>query len=322
MKSVKKIVSVMLVMMLCIMSVCASGSSEQKSKKINIGICQVVQHAALDAATQGFKDAVVEGLGEDAVVFDTQNASGDPSLCTTIINGFVSSNVDLILANATLPLATAAAATGDIPILGTSVTNYSVALDMPDMGKATGINISGASDLAPIDQQGMMILELFPNVQNVGLVYCSGEPNSIYQIQLMEEYLDSVGVKHERFAFTDSNDVASVTTAACAKADVLYIPTDNTAASCTETIRNVVEPAKVPVIAGEEGICSGCGVATLSISYYDLGVTTGKMAVEILKNGADISTMEIQFAANPTKKYNEELCTLLGITVPSDYEKI
>lgn len=322
MKTNKKIVALALVICMACACVFAQGSKEASQKtSYKIGICQVVQHVALDAASQGFMDAVSAELG-DAVSFDYQNASGDPSTCTAIINGFVSSNVDLILANATLPLATAAAATGDIPILGTSITNYSVALDMPEMGKATGINISGASDLAPIDQQGMMIVELFPNVKNVGLLYCSAEPNSIYQIELMEEYLDSVGIKHERFAFSDSNDVASVTTAACAKADVIYIPTDNTAASCTETIRNVVEPAKVPVVAGEEGICSGCGVATLSISYYDLGYTTGKMAIEVLKNGADISKMEIQFAENPTKKYNEELCQILGVTVPADYQKI
>ena len=138
----------------------------------------------------------------------------------------------------------------------------------------------------------------------------------------LQANLDKMGVKHTRYAFTDSNDVASVTAAACESADVIYIPTDNTAASCTESIRNVVEPAKVPVVAGEEGICKGCGVATLTISYYDLGYTTGKMAVDVLKNGADISKMAIQYAANPIKEYNAELCAILGVNVPSDYTAI
>lgn len=322
MTTAKKIVCLALVLAMACVSVFAQAAPEAAAKtSYKIGICQVVQHPALDAASQGFMDAVKAAMGEDAVSFDYQNASGDPSICTTIVNGFVSANVDLILANATLPLQTAAAATGDIPVLGTSITNYSVALDMPEMGKTTGINVSGASDLAPIDKQAEMIVELFPNVKNVGLLYCSAEPNSIYQIELMEEALTAMGVKFERFAFADSNDIASVTTAACQKCDVIYVPTDNTAASSTETIRNVVEPAKVPVIAGEEGICSGCGVATLSISYYDLGYTTGKMAVKVL-NGEDISKMPIEFAETSTKKYNAELCEIYGITAPADYEKI
>lgn len=322
MTTAKKIVCLALVLAMACVSVFAQAAPEAAAKtSYKIGICQVVQHPALDAASQGFMDAVKAAMGEDAVSFDYQNASGDPSICTTIVNGFVSANVDLILANATLPLQTAAAATGDIPVLGTSITNYSVALDMPEMGKTTGINVSGASDLAPIDKQAEMIVELFPNVKNVGLLYCSAEPNSIYQIELMEEALTAMGVKFERFAFADSNDIASVTTAACQKCDVIYVPTDNTAASSTETIRNVVEPAKVPVIAGEEGICSGCGVATLSISYYDLGYTTGKMAVKVL-NGEDISKMPIEFAETSTKKYNAELCKIYGITAPADYEKI
>lgn len=323
MTSAKKIVCLALVLCMACVSVFAQAAPEAAAKtSYKIGICQVIQHEALDAASQGFMDAVKAGMGDGIEVsFDYQNASGDSSICATIINGFVSSNVDLILANATLPLQTAAAATGDIPVLGTSITNYSVALDMPEMGKTTGINVSGASDLAPIDKQAEMIVELFPNVKNVGLLYCSAEPNSIYQIELMEEALTAMGVSFQRFAFTDSNDIASVTTAACEKCDVLYIPTDNTAAASTETIRNVVEPAKVPVIAGEEGICKGCGVATLSISYYDLGYTTGKMAVKVL-NGADISKMDIEFAETSTKKYNAELCELLGVTAPADYQKI
>ena len=283
-----------------------------------IGICQLVQHEALDAATQGFKDALTDKLG-DSVSFDEQNASGDSANCSTIVNGFLASDVDLILANATAPLQAAAAATADIPVLGTSVTDYATALEISDWTGTVGNNVSGTSDLAPLDQQAAMIQELFPDATNVGLLYCSAEPNSVYQCDVIEGYLSDAGYSVARFPFTDTNDVASVTQSACDASDVIYIPTDNTAASNTEAIANVVLPAGVPVVAGEEGICAGCGVATLSISYYDLGYATGLMAYEILVNGADVSEMPVQYAANVTKKYNAANCEALGIEIPEDY---
>lgn len=288
----------------------------------NIGICQLVQHEALDAATQGFKDALTEKLGEDGVKFDNQNASGDTANCSTIINGFVASDVDLILANATAPLQTATQATSDIPILGTSVTDYATALDISDWTGTVGGNVSGTSDLAPLDQQAAMIQELFPDAQNVGLLYCSAEANSVYQCDVIEGYLTEAGYTVTRYAFTDTNDVTSVAQTAADASDVIYIPTDNTAASNTEAIANVVLPAKVPVVAGEEGICKGCGVATLSISYYDLGYQTGTMAYKILAEGADISTMVVEYAPNVTKKYNAANCEALGLTMPEGYEAI
>ena len=320
----KKVICLLLVLAVAASLAFAGGSEEKTAKTTyNVGICQFVQHVALDAATQGFEDAIIEAVGKDNVKFNYQNASADMATVTTIINSLVSENVDLILANATPPLQSAASATDTIPILGTSITDYATALGMPlNNSGATGINVSGASDLAPLGKQAEMIKELFPNAKNVALLYCSAEANSIYQISEMEKYLDDLGIRHTRYAFTDSNDVASVTQSACSSCDVIYIPTDNTAASCTEAIRNVVEPAKVPVVAGEEGICAGCGVATLTISYYDLGYTTGKMAVQILTNGADVSKMPIEYAANPIKKYNAELCEALGISIPSDYTAI
>lgn len=288
----------------------------------NIGICQLVQHEALDAATQGFKDALTEKLGEDGVKFDNQNASGDTANCSTIINGFVASDVDLILANATAPLQTATQATSDIPILGTSVTDYATALDISDWTGTVGGNVSGTSDLAPLDQQAAMIQELFPDAQNVGLLYCSAEANSVYQCDVIEGHLTEAGYTVTRYAFTDTNDVTSVAQTAADASDVIYIPTDNTAASNTEAIANVVLPAKVPVVTGEEGICKGCGVATLSISYYDLGYQTGTMAYKILAEGADISTMAVEYAPNVTKKYNAANCEALGLTMPEGYEAI
>lgn len=287
-----------------------------------IGICQLVQHDALDAATQGFKDALTDKLGADGVEFDEQNASGDTANCSTIINGFVSADVDLILANATAPLQTATQATSDIPILGTSVTDYATALDISDWTGTVGGNVSGTSDLAPLDQQAAMIQELFPEAKNVGLLYCSAEANSVYQCDVIEGYLTDMGYTVERYAFTDTNDVTSVAQTAADASDVIYIPTDNTAASNTEAIANVVLPAKVPVVAGEEGICKGCGVATLSISYYDLGYQTGTMAYQILAEGADISTMAVEYAPNVTKKYNAANCEALGLTPPDGYEAI
>lgn len=318
------VICLALIMCLTCSTAFAGGSSEKAATaKYNVGICQFVQHVALDAATQGFEDAITEAVGADNVKFNYQNASADMATVTTIINSLVSDKVDLIMANATPPLQSAASATDTIPILGTSITDYATALGMPlNADGTTGINISGACDLAPLDKQAAMIKELFPNAKTVGLLYCSAEANSIYQITEMEKHLDELGYKHARYAFTDSNDVASVTQSACNSCDVIYIPTDNTAASCTEAIRNVVEPAKVPVVAGEEGICAGCGVATLTISYYDLGYTTGKMAVKILTGEVDVAKMPIEYAANPIKKYNAELCKALGVSIPSDYTAI
>lgn len=300
----------------------ADSTAAADGKVYNIGICQLVQHEALDAATQGFKDALVEKLGEGSVKFDEQNASGDSANCATIVNGFVSNGVDLILANATAPLQAAAQATADIPVLGTSITDYATALDISDWTGTVGNNISGTSDLAPLDQQAAMIQELFPDAKSVGLLYCSAEPNSVYQCDVIEGYLTEEGYTVARYAFTDTNDVTSVAQTAADNSDVIYIPTDNTAASNTEAIANVVIPAKVPVVAGEEGICSGCGVATLSISYYDLGYATGEMAAKILADGADVSAMPVEFAPNVTKKYNAANCEVLGITPPSDYVAI
>ena len=302
-------------------SAAASAADNTAAKTYTVGICQLVQHEALDAATQGFKDALTAKLG-DAVKFDEQNASGDSANCATIVNGFVSNNVDLILANATAPLQAAAQATATIPVLGTSVTDYATALDISDWTGTVGNNISGTSDLAPLDQQAAMVQELFPDAKNVGLLYCSAEPNSVYQCDVMEGCLTDMGFTVSRYAFTDTNDVTSVAQTAADASDVIYIPTDNTAASNTEAIANVLLPAKVPAVTGEEGICSGCGVATLSISYYDLGYATGEMAAKILTEGADVSAMPVQYAPNVTKKYNAANCEALGLTIPDDYTAI
>lgn len=299
----------------------AAEAPAEEAQVFNIGICQLVQHPALDAATQGFKDALTEKLG-DAVSFNEQNASGDAATCSVICSQFVSDEVDLIMANATASLQAAASATNVIPILGTSITDYGTALGIEGFTGVSGTNISGTSDLAPLDGQAQMLSELFPDAKTVGLVYCSGEPNSKFQVETIAPMLTELGYTVTEYTFADSNDVANVTASACAECDVLYIPTDNTAASCTEAINNVALVEKTPIVVGEEGICKGCGVATLSISYYDIGYETGLMAAEILTEGADISTMEVRYAPQFTKEYNVSICETLGITVPEDYVAI
>ena len=300
---------------------CAATVSAKEEKTYTIGICQLVQHDALDAATKGFEDALTEVFG-DNVKFDEQNAQGDSATCATIINGFVSNNDDLILANATAALQAAAAGTDTIPILGTSVTDYGVALDIDNFDGTVGGNISGTADLAPLDGQADMLHELFPDAKKIGLLYCSAEANSKFQVDTIKGYLEKLGYTCEYYAFSDSNDLSSVATTAATESDVIYLPTDNTVASNTEIINNICLPEKVPVIAGEEGICEGCGVATLSISYYDLGVATGKMALKVLVDGEDISKMPIEYAPQFTKEYNPEICKELGIEVPDDYVAI
>lgn len=336
MKKMKKILSAVAVAAMAL-SLCACGSdakapessqqgqqsqSENGGKVYKVGICQLVQHEALDAATQGFQDELVKEMGEGNVEFDLQNAQNDSNTCSTIANGFVSANVDLILANATPALQSAAAATDQIPILGTSVTEYGVALEISDFNGTVGRNISGTSDLAPLEDQAKMLKELFPDAKNVGLLYCSAEANSQYQVDTVKAALEGMGYTCEYYAFSDSNDLSAVVTSAADKSDVIYVPTDNTVASNTEIVKNTCMSAKVPVIAGEENICKGCGVATLSISYYDLGVATGKMAAKILKGESNVSEMPIEYAPNFVKKYNKELCDELGITIPEGYEVI
>lgn len=297
-------------------------SAPEAGKVYNIGICQLVEHAALDAATTGFKDALTEKLGAENVKFDEQNAQGEGTNCATICSGFVANNCDLILANATGALQAAAAATNSIPIIGTSITDYATALDADNWTGKTGVNITGTSDLAPIDQQEKMLKELFPDVKQVGILYCSSEPNSKYQATKFEEALTADGIAFKEYSAADTNEIQSITTTAISECDVLYIPTDNTMASNAEVVKNVTVPAGIPVIAGEEGICAGCGVATLSISYYDIGYKAGEMAYDILVNGKNPGDMDIEFAPNVTKKYNAEICETLNITPPEGYEAI
>lgn len=323
----KRLIAMALISTMLVTSLVACGNKGEDKKgdaagaKYQVGVCQLVQHPALDQATKGFKDALKEKLG-DEVDIDEQNAAGDSATCSTICNTFASSNKSLIFANATPALVAATQATDSIPIVGTSITDYATALQIDDWKGTTGVNVTGTSDLAPLDEQAQMIGELFPDAKKVGILYCSAEANSVYQSKVVTKALEKMGMTVKEYTFADTNDVSSVTTTACDESDVLYIPTDNTAASCTETINSVALQKKIPIIAGEEGICAGCGVATLSIDYYDIGYRAGMMAYEILVNGADPATMEIKFAKELTKKYNADICQKLGVEIPEDYEAI
>jgi putative ABC transport system substrate-binding protein len=311
-------------MMALILAVCVGGCAtapDSTKDTYTVGILQLIQHEALDAATQGFQDALTAKLGE-RVTFDLQNAQGDTNTCATIANSLVSSNVDLILANATPALQAVSAATATIPILGTSITEYGVALGIEDFTGVVGGNISGTSDLPPLDQQAAMIKEFFPDAGQIGLIYCSAEANSQYQVDTVKSELEALGYSCTLYPFSDSNDLSAVTTSAAADSDVIYVPTDNTVASNTGIIDNICQPAGIPVIAGEQGVCKGCGVATLSIDYYDLGYKTGEMAFSILTGESDVATMEIAYAPNFVKMYNPTICDALGITVPEGYTAI
>ncbi len=311
---IKKILSLTLAVAMLALCFASCGdtanTNSNEEKTFTVGISQLVAHPALDAATQGFIDALKEELG-DKVTFLNENANNEPAVCTTIVTNFVNKKVDLIMANATPALTAAVNGTSTIPILGTSITEYGVALGIDNFSGTVGGNVSGTSDLAPLDQQAQMILDLYPDAKTVAMLYCSSEPNSAYQVKVIKELLEAKNITVVDKSFTDSNDVNVVAAAAAAEADVIYIPTDNTAAECATAINGVI--GTTPVIAGEEGICKGCGVATLSISYYDLGTATGKMAAKILKGEADITTMPIQYAETFTKKYNPEKCQQLGI---------
>jgi len=324
MKTTSKLLALIMVavMLMATMASCTVPTVDENEEGVyTVGICQLVEHVALDAATQGFKDALIDELGAENVKFNEQNAQNDAPTCATICNQFVSDGVDLIMANATPALIAAASATKDIPILGTSITEYGVALEIDDFNGTVGGNISGTSDLAPLKDQAEMIKEWFPEAKKVALLYCSGEANSQYQVDEVKKYLEAMDIEANLYPFADSNDLSAVCTTAATDNDVVYVPTDNTVASNTGIIDNICRPMNKPVIAGEEGICGGCGVATLSISYYDLGVTTGKMAAKILREEAKIEEMPVEYTT-VTKKYNEEICKALGITPVEDYVAI
>ena len=318
----KKILALALALVMVMTMAAIAPAAQADDASYTIGICQLVQHAALDAATQGFRDALTEKLG-DNVTFDEQNAQGDSATCSTIVTGFVANDYDLIMANATPALLAAVSATDTIPVLGTSVTDYfsALQLDATEDG-ATGMNVSGTSDGVPAQLYADCLMELVPEAKTVAIIYCSAEPNSVIQADQFIACMDELGVATTVNTFTDSNDIQAVVTAAIEGVDAVYIPTDNTAASNMTIVSNICTPAGIPVICGEEGMCGSGGLATVSISYYDIGYVCGEMAYEILVNGADVSAMPIGYAANPVKKYNADVAEAIAFEMPEEYEAI
>lgn len=322
----KKIIALALaIAMTLALAACTGDNGENNTTNPDaekkIGICQLVQHPSLDMATEGFIDAIHELVGEDVDII-SQNAAGEAVNCATICNQFVSEGVDLIMANATGALQAAAAATGTIPVVGTSISHYGTALDISDWTGKTGSNITGVSDLAPLDQQAAVLKELCPEAETVGIIYCSAESNSVYQCNVITPYFENLGLNVNVYTFADSNDVASVVGNACSECDALYVPTDNMAASCAETIQNVALPAGKPIVTGDESTCKIAGIASLTLSYYDVGYLSGVMAAEILNEGKNPGDMEVKFVEEFRKVYNKSNCEALGITVPSDYVAI
>lgn len=313
MKMTKRILALVLVAALALAFASCNTDNGKDDGKYVIGISQLMIHDALDAATQGFKDAVIEELGAENVEFKFQDAAGSSDLCATIASNFVNQKVDLILANATPALQAAANATLQIPILGTSITEYGVALGINNFTGTVGGNVSGTSDLAPLTEQAQMIIDLVPTAKTVGIIYCSAEANSAYQVKVVKEYLEGKNLTVKEYAFADSNEISTVTNMAASECDALYVPTDNQAATAAETIYGAMASNLKPLIAGEEATCKGCGIATLTISYYDLGYATGKMAAKILKGEEKIENMPVEYAATFTKKYNKTICDELGI---------
>ena len=325
MKKLSKLLAVVTAFaMLFVFTACSGDNSSNNdsgnSATYTIGIIQYMEHDALDQATEGFRDYLTEKLG-DSVTFDYDNAQGEQTNCGTIVTKFVSDGVDLIMANATPAVQAAREATSTIPIIGTSVTDY-VESGLIESDDAPGGNVTGASDLNPVDVQVELMQALCPDVQTVGIVYCSAEANSEIQANEATAAFEAAGYTVRTYTAADSNELQSVFTQACTEVDAFYEPTDNLIANNMELVRNITVPAGKPVICGEESMCLTGGLATYSISYYDLGYAAGEQAYNILVNGADPATTPIYHfsTSDLTLVVNEEVAGELNIEIPADLQ--
>ncbi len=300
------------------MTACNSNDSngDAAKAKYNIGIVQYMEHSALDLATEGFQKALKEKLGDD-VSFDLQNAQGEQTNNGTIVTKFVNDNVDLIMANATPSVLAAREATDTIPIVGTSVTDY-VESGIVKSDSAPGGNVTGASDLNPVEVQVKLMKELCPDVKTVGIVISSAEENSRIQAEEAKVAFEAAGYTVKVYTAADSNELQPVFTKASQEVDGFYEPTDNLVANNMEIVKNVTVPAGKPVITGEKSMCEVGGLATYSIDYYKLGYAAGEQAYEILVNGKDPASMEIvHMKTDELELYiNEDILKELGLTVP------
>jgi len=317
----KKVISVLSV--LCLASaVFASGSKDKASsgsKVFKIGIVQLVEHPALDGAYKGFVDGLSAAGYVDGknIKIDYQNAQGEQANCVTIAQKLINDNDDLILAIATPAAQAVANLTKTIPVLVTAVTDPESA-KLVKSNKAPGTNVSGTSDLTPCAAQIDLLKKIVPSAKTVGLLYCSSEQNSIFQINLAKAECDKIGLKYIDATVSNSNEIQQVTQSLVGKADAIYCPTDNMIAAGMATVAMVANQNKLPVIVGEDGMVKSGGLATYGINYYELGKQTAAMAVDILKNGKKPADMPIQYLSKCDLSINQETVKALGITMPSD----
>ena len=305
----------------------AGGGTEQTGAaaadgeiQYKIGVSQLAEHPALDASYEGFVAALADAgyVDGENITIDYNNAQGDPATCTTIAEKLVNGQCDLILAIATAAAQSAASATSEIPILGTAITDFEVAGLVNDRD-APGGNVSGGSDMNPIEEQIDLLTQILPDAKTVAVMYCSSEDNSIVQAGLAEEALEARGIEWVEYTVSDSTMIQSVAESMIGKVDAVYIPTDNLLAEGMAAVSMVTNDNNLPCIVGEAGMVENGGLATYGLDYYDLGYMTGQMAVQVLE-GADISTMPVGHipVEECTLTVNTTVAEQLGITIPED----
>ena len=292
-------------------------SCSSNAGKIKIGILQLVEHDALDASYRGFVDGLKEAGYEDGknIIIDYQNAQGEQANCITIGQKFINDKSDLILAIATPAAQAVANMTKDIPILITAVTDPADSKLVND-NNAPGGNVTGTSDLTPVESQIELLTEITPNVKTVGLLYCSSEQNSVFQINMAKRKLDSMGIKHIDLTVSNPNEIQQVLQSAIGKVEAVYTPTDNMIAAGMATVALVAEPAKLPVVCGEGGMTRLGGTATYGISYYELGKLTSSQAVSILKGEKNPAEMPIEYLQKFDLIVNTNMVESIGLTIP------
>lgn len=328
----KKLLAILLAVILCVvMAGCAKQPAAEPTQAPTaepapadlpkVGVIQLVTHVALDAARDGFVQALKDNgyVDGETVVLDLQNGQADSSNLATIADQFVANDMDLVLAIGTGAAQTMAGKTESIPILGTAITDYEVA-KLVKSNEEPGYNVSGTSDMNPVSDQIALALEIVPTAEVVGVIYTSSEDNSILQAQMAKEAIEAAGKTYVEVTVTNSNDVQQGMQELCGKCDVIYIPTDNVLASSMPIVYGVAVDAGKVIVPGESGMCMAGGTCTLGIDYYKLGYQTGVMAVEVLKNGADVSTMPIEMATGFDYCFNATMCKELGIEIPEAYQ--
>lgn len=315
----KKIISAIVVAALCLTAATAKPKKAKKAKVLKIGVIQLVEHSALDANYKGFVDGLAEAGYVDGqnIKIDYQNAQGEQANCVTIAEKLINDRDDLIFAIATPAAQAVANLTSTIPVLISSVTDPESA-KLVKSNAMPGTNVSGTSDLTPCAAQMNLIKKLFPEAKTVGMLFCSSEQNSYFQVGLAEKACDELGLKYVEATVSNSNEIQQVTQSLCGKCDVIYSPTDNMIAAGMSLVAQVANENKIPTICGEEGMVKAGGLATYGINYYELGKQTAKMAVEILKNGKKPAEMPIQYLDNCDISINEETAKILGVTIPAN----